>query len=115
MKDLLKSLHSQLEHTLVEKLVMSYNPMLIIKEHFVESIGKTELTSGGGHRQELLSQPEREAVRDEIRNLSMFNDDDSRSKINFHVKIKGIWEGLSDHNVGVFINRNRERYYLKKI
>ena len=55
IKDLLKSFHNQLEPALVEKAVLSYNPMLVIKDHVLGSLGKQDMQSGGGHRDSYLS------------------------------------------------------------
>ena len=49
VEDLLKSFHNQLEPSLVEKAVLSYNPMLVIKDHWFDCLGNGGLKSGGGH------------------------------------------------------------------
>ena len=39
IKDLFKSFHSQLEPSLVEKAVLSYNPISVIKDFFLDCLG----------------------------------------------------------------------------
>ena len=80
MKDLLKSLHSQIVPSLVEKAVLAYNPQLIMMDHFFDSVGKSGLKSGGGHGHEYLSEEEKGIIRYEVLRLNMFNTDDSREK-----------------------------------
>ena len=58
MKDLFKSFHSQLEPALIEKAVNAQNSFLIMKDHFMDSLGKGDLKSGGGHSHDYFSQDE---------------------------------------------------------
>ena len=114
VKDLCKSFHSQLEPSLVEKAVLAYNPSMIVKDHWIQCLDKPELLSGGGHRQEYLSTDEKHIVRDELRGLNMFSEDTSRNRVNFCIKIRRVWEDLTDENVDIFLQRNKVKFNSKK-
>ena len=90
IKDLFKSFHNQLEPSLIEKSVLAYNPSLIIGDHFLDCMGKSELKSGGGHRHEVFSNEEKELIREEISKLNIFSKDTSRAKVIFKVNIRRV-------------------------
>ena len=114
VKELLKSFHNQLEMTLIMKSVMAQNSTSIIKDHFYDCLGKGDFKSGGGHRHEYFNDDEKQTIKQELRRLNMFSNEPNRTIVLHNIKIRKIWEDLSDENIDIFLDRNCRDYKLKR-
>ena len=114
VKDLLKSFNNQLETTLITKSVLARNSEIIIKDHWLDSMGKGDLKSGGGHRHQHMKTEERELVRNELKRLKLFQGEKARDNVIYHQKIRRVWADLKDESIDVFLERNMLNYKRKK-
>ena len=85
-----------------------------MKDHFFDCTGKGDFKSGGDHRHESLNCDEKNSVRQELRNLDMFNDLPARQKVKYNQKIRRVWEHLSDGDIDMFLDRNCTYYERRK-
>ena len=114
VKGLFRSMHNQLESTLIAKAVMAQNSSTIISDHFYDCIGRGDLKSGGHHRNEYLQDEEKKLIHSEFIRLQMFSQEESREKKHFNMKIRRVWEDLTNDNIDVFLDRNCGDYKLKR-
>ena len=114
IKDLLKLFHNQLETTLITKAVMAQNCELRIKDHMLDCLGKGEYKSGGNHRHDYLKKEEKDKVREELKRIGMFREDTSREKMEYHQKVRRIWENLQEDGIETFLKRNRNEFKERK-
>ena len=114
VKDLLKSFHNKLETTLIAKSVLAQNSMSAIKDHLYESLGKAELKSGGHHRHDYIKTEEKEQIREELRQMRIFQGDTEKEQVVYNQTVRRVWENLSDEGVDIFLSRNQHNYKVKK-
>ena len=114
VKDLFKSFHGQLEPTLIERAISALNPQMLIKDHFMDCIGKGDHKPGGDHRHDHITTEEKMVIREEIKKVKMFSSDFDRPQVKFNVRVRRIWENLTDEKVDNFLNRNCDHYKRKK-
>ena len=113
MKDLLKSYHNKLEITLIKKSVLAENSVIIMKDHFLKCLGKEDLASGGEHRHDYLEDEEKDRVRKELRNMRLFEPEKKEDRVTHNIKVRRVWENLSDDGVDTFLERNCNDYRKK--
>ena len=114
VKDLLKSYHNQLETILIKKSVLAENSILIMNDHFFKCMGKGDLASGGGHRHDYLEDSEKKRVRSELKKLRLFDPEKKNSKVFHHVKVRRVWQNLTEEGIDIFLDRNCIDYKRKK-
>ena len=95
------------------KSVLAENPLLIIKDHFFDSLGKPDLKSGGAHRHDYMTPQDKNRIREEMKRIGMFSCDRRNEKIVYNINVRRIWENLKDENISLFLNRNQRNYRLK--
>ena len=96
------------------KAVQAQNAELLIKEHFVECLGKDNMKPGGNHRHDYLQDEEKVEIRSEIKRIKMFERELEAEKIKFENNIRSIWGNLTNENIDIFLQRNCGDYKLKK-
>ena len=113
VKELLRSFHSQIETLLVSKSVLAQNSIGIMKEHFLGSLGQESYMSGGEHRHEYFSEEDKKCVRGELQKLKLFHEDSQKKEVTFHLKIRRVWEDLTDEKIEIFLDRNSRNFKAK--
>ena len=91
---------------------MAENPMLIMKDHFFDSLGRSDLKSGGDHRHDYMKPEEKKIIQDEMKKIMMFCDGREK-KVKYNINIRRVWENLTDVSIEEFLKRNKKNYKLK--
>ena len=113
-KDLFRSFNSQLETTLMDKAILSQNPIHIMKDHFFDSFGKGDLKTGGSHRHHHMSREETGIIREELKRMKMFEIGANRPVVTYNQNIRRVWESLDNDNIEAFLARNCKSYEKKE-
>ena len=114
VKTLCRSFCNQLEPTLITKAVMAQNSTEMVKDHWLECLGKESSKGGGEHKHDFFENEEKEEIRRQLKEMKMFQGESGGKDTKYKVEIRRVWENLSVDNIDSFLERNRKNYKIKK-